>query len=142
MYAMKHYGLSLNQLPLIIWEFEKSVPKHSGRDNDSVRQISVEDKSGSKNTLDDGLLKKVALEGKNTNDSGRDNNSSIEYLYSGKIKCKEGKRFEFLSIFKWEYRKGWDILISAYWNAFKPTDDVVLRLRTYVPSFEGYEMMY
>ena len=26
--------------------------------------------------------------------------------------------FEFLSIFKWEYRKGWDILLDAYWSAF------------------------
>eukprot|EP01041_Mallomonas_annulata_P005920 gene5920-11948_t len=44
--------------------------------------------------------------------------------------------FEFLSIFKWEYRKGWDILLTAYWTAFNIDDPVVLRLRTYVPSFD------
>ena len=46
--------------------------------------------------------------------------------------------FEFLSIFKWEYRKGWDILLNAYWIAFKSTDNVVLRLRTYVPSSDRH----
>jgi glycosyltransferase involved in cell wall biosynthesis len=50
-------------------------------------------------------------------------------------------RFEFLSVFKWEYRKGWDLLLEAYWRAFDKDDAVVLRLRTYVfcstglPSF-------
>lgn len=44
--------------------------------------------------------------------------------------------FEFLSIFKWEYRKGWDILLKAYWKAFTPSDKVVLRLRTYLPMWE------
>ena len=43
-------------------------------------------------------------------------------------------RFNFISIFKWEYRKGWDILLDAYWKAFKKSDPVVLRLRTYLPS--------
>jgi len=65
--------------------------------------------------------------------SRSDNNNS----YDSKIVCKEGMKFEFLSIFKWEYRKGWDLLLNAYWTAFKPSDNVVLRLRTYVPSFEG-----
>jgi glycosyltransferase involved in cell wall biosynthesis len=44
------------------------------------------------------------------------------------------ERFEFLSAFKWEYRKGWDVLLSAYWRAFTATDKVVLRLRTYIPK--------
>ena len=43
--------------------------------------------------------------------------------------------FQFLSIFKWEYRKGWDILLTSYWNAFTAQDAVILRLRTHVPSF-------
>lgn len=43
--------------------------------------------------------------------------------------------FEFLSIFKWERRKGWDILLDSYWAAFSSTDDVLLRLHTYVPSW-------
>ncbi len=45
-------------------------------------------------------------------------------------------RFEFLSIFKWEYRKGWDLLLEAYWNTFDKDDSVVLRLRTYMPPWE------
>jgi glycosyltransferase involved in cell wall biosynthesis len=43
--------------------------------------------------------------------------------------------FQFLSIFKWEYRKGWDILLKAYWQAFTSKDNVVLRLHTYLPSW-------
>ena len=68
--------------------------------------------------------------------SDNNNNKDIS-SYDSKIVCKEGMKFEFLSIFKWEYRKGWDLLLNAYWTAFKPSDNVVLRLRTYVPSFEG-----
>jgi glycosyltransferase involved in cell wall biosynthesis len=47
-----------------------------------------------------------------------------------------GRRvFEFISIFKWERRKGWDILLDAYWSAFTSSDEVLLRLHTYVPSW-------
>ena len=42
--------------------------------------------------------------------------------------------FQLLSIFKWEHRKGWDVLLTAYWRAFSPGDNVVLRLRTYIPA--------
>lgn len=44
--------------------------------------------------------------------------------------------FVFLSVFKWEYRKGWDVLLDSYWNAFSPSDPVELHIHTYVPSFE------
>lgn len=47
--------------------------------------------------------------------------------------CVVTSTFQFLSIFKWEHRKGWDILLRAYWTAFKSTDNVVLRLQTYNP---------
>ena len=43
--------------------------------------------------------------------------------------------YQFLSIFKWEDRKGWDLLLKAYWTAFSPDDNVILRLHTYRPSF-------
>lgn len=43
-------------------------------------------------------------------------------------------KFEFLSIFKWEYRKGYDLLLNAYWTTFSRTDAVVLRIRSYVPA--------
>jgi len=44
--------------------------------------------------------------------------------------------FVFFSVFKWERRKGWDILLDAYWAAFGPSDPVVLRLRTWKPHWE------
>ena len=45
------------------------------------------------------------------------------------------RRFVFYSSFKWEHRKGWDLLLDAYWNVFLPTDAVVLMLQTYIPLF-------
>lgn len=53
------------------------------------------------------------------------------------VECSGDHRFEFLSVFKWEYRKGWDVLLDAYWAAFKPTDAVLLRVRSYVPLTSG-----
>jgi glycosyltransferase involved in cell wall biosynthesis len=53
------------------------------------------------------------------------------------VQCLQTQeRFEFLSIFKWEYRKGWDVLLLSYWTAFSVEDNVVLRLRTYLPRSE------
>lgn len=40
----------------------------------------------------------------------------------------EKKRFVFLSVFKWEYRKGWDVLLRSYLKEFSGDDDVVLYL--------------
>ena len=57
--------------------------------------------------------------------------------FSSSSSSSSRSKFEFLSIFKWERRKGWDILLRAYFRAFGPQDDVRLRLRTYVPSFLG-----
>jgi glycosyltransferase involved in cell wall biosynthesis len=56
------------------------------------------------------------------------------HTVDGNVVCDGLARFQFLSIFKWEYRKGWEILLDAYWAAFKPSDAVVLRLRCYLPS--------
>lgn len=39
----------------------------------------------------------------------------------------------FLSIFKFEHRKGPDILLQAYWRAFSEIDNVELLLRSYRP---------
>lgn len=39
-------------------------------------------------------------------------------------------KFVFLSIFKWEKRKGWDLLLKAYLTEFSDKDDVVLYLLT------------
>ena len=43
-------------------------------------------------------------------------------------------RFNFLSIFEWSSRKGWDAMIAAYLNEFSQEDDVCLYLRTYLFS--------
>ncbi|KAA0178208.1 hypothetical protein FNF27_00062 [Cafeteria roenbergensis] len=36
----------------------------------------------------------------------------------------------FLSVFKWEYRKGWDVLLKAYLGGFTATDPAVLYVLT------------
>eukprot|EP01035_Chromulina_nebulosa_P023623 gene23623-30634_t len=52
----------------------------------------------------------------------------------GTVVCRGQQRFVFLSIFKWEYRKGWDTLLNAYWGAFTAEDRVVLKIRSYRPA--------
>lgn len=44
--------------------------------------------------------------------------------------------FVFFSSFKWERRKGWDILLRNFWSEFSVSDGVVLLLQTYVPATE------
>jgi glycosyltransferase involved in cell wall biosynthesis/tetratricopeptide (TPR) repeat protein len=40
--------------------------------------------------------------------------------------------FNFLAIFEWSLRKGWDVLLAAYLREFSATDDICLHLRTYL----------
>ncbi|QQS35353.1 MAG: glycosyltransferase [Ignavibacteriales bacterium] len=42
--------------------------------------------------------------------------------------------YNFLSMFEWTNRKGWDILLRAYFETFTNKDDVCLYLRTYLLS--------
>lgn len=44
--------------------------------------------------------------------------------------------FRFLSIFKYEKRKGAEILLSSYWKTFQKEDKVELVIRSYKPSWE------
>jgi glycosyltransferase involved in cell wall biosynthesis len=50
--------------------------------------------------------------------------------------------FTFVSVFKWEQRKGWDLLLDAYWQEFAREAreggraGVVLRVKTYLPGWE------
>ncbi|NKX54699.1 glycosyltransferase family 4 protein [Arthrobacter mobilis] len=37
--------------------------------------------------------------------------------------------FKFLSVFRWQYRKGWDVLLQAYLAEFSGNDDVELAIR-------------
>ena len=41
---------------------------------------------------------------------------------------KNKDKIKFLSVFKWEKRKGWDVLLKAYFNEFHKNDRVVLYL--------------
>ena len=43
----------------------------------------------------------------------------------------------FLSVFQWQARKAPDALLEAYWTAFGPEDDVVLRVKSDVPRWAG-----
>ncbi|KAJ4462193.1 putative glycosyltransferase [Paratrimastix pyriformis] len=40
--------------------------------------------------------------------------------------------FVFLSVFKWETRKGWDLLVRAFVEEFGPHEDVALVMHTYL----------
>jgi glycosyltransferase involved in cell wall biosynthesis len=42
------------------------------------------------------------------------------------------KNFKFLSIFKWESRKAWDVLLKAYFSAFTEEDAVSLYIVSYI----------
>ncbi|HEY3368234.1 MAG TPA: glycosyltransferase [Symbiobacteriaceae bacterium] len=39
------------------------------------------------------------------------------------------KGFAFLSVFDWNWRKGWDLLLKAYCQEFRPDEDVTLYLK-------------
>ncbi|HCJ10904.1 MAG TPA: hypothetical protein DHW14_07050, partial [Clostridiales bacterium] len=42
----------------------------------------------------------------------------------------DSRRFKFLSVFAWQARKGWDILLRAYLREFTAADGVLLVLKT------------
>ncbi|KAL6284588.1 hypothetical protein ACE6H2_015517 [Prunus campanulata] len=60
------------------------------------------------------------------------NLASIGKLVMGKTiqNSKVKKKFVFMSIFKWEYRKGWDVLLKSYLEEFSEADGVALYLLT------------
>jgi len=58
----------------------------------------------------------------------------VDYFDPDKVPAMEIpglKGFNFLSVFQWTKRKGWDILIKAYLEAFKQSDDVALVIHSY-----------
>ncbi|GMG99496.1 hypothetical protein Nepgr_001336 [Nepenthes gracilis] len=58
---------------------------------------------------------------------------SVRKLVLGKprySKSVPNREFVFLSVFKWEYRKGWDVLLKAYLKEFSHDDGVALYLLT------------
>jgi glycosyltransferase involved in cell wall biosynthesis len=48
--------------------------------------------------------------------------------------------FRFLSIFRWQQRKGWDVLLDSYFAEFSKSDDVelLLRVEAFGPTVEFY----
>lgn len=52
-----------------------------------------------------------------------------------RYRLPEPAGFNFLSIFQWTARKGWDVLLEAYLQAFTRRDDVSLTIRAY-PSYK------
>jgi glycosyltransferase involved in cell wall biosynthesis len=40
--------------------------------------------------------------------------------------------YKFLSVFKWEARKGWDVLLQGYFEEFSASENVLLVLQTYL----------
>uniref|UniRef100_A0A7S4GIR9 Glycosyl transferase family 1 domain-containing protein n=1 Tax=Eutreptiella gymnastica TaxID=73025 RepID=A0A7S4GIR9_9EUGL len=61
---------------------------------------------------------------------------NTDFLDPSKVPKLPKKKFTFLSTFRWTARKGWDVLLEAYWAAFARDDDVVLKLRTYQAGWE------
>lgn len=51
------------------------------------------------------------------------------------ISIRNKRAFAFLAIIDFTYRKGWDLLLDAYWTEFRPDEDVSLILKTYHRSF-------
>lgn len=51
---------------------------------------------------------------------------AVSKLVLGSEKLVSKAQFVFLSVFKWEYRKGWDVLLRSYLEEFSKDDDVAL----------------
>ncbi|KAG8380670.1 hypothetical protein BUALT_Bualt06G0040000 [Buddleja alternifolia] len=62
---------------------------------------------------------------------------SISSLVLGSDMLNSEKQFVFLSVFKWEYRKGWDVLLRSYLNEFSGVDNVGLYLLTNAYHSDG-----
>ncbi|KAH9593217.1 Glycosyl transferase [Trypanosoma melophagium] len=45
---------------------------------------------------------------------------------------EQQNRFRFLSVMKWEMRKGWDVLLEAYWKAFGPSSPLHHKVSLYL----------
>ena len=59
------------------------------------------------------------------------NSKSYGTLNVSPMEIPKKRAFNFLSIFQWSFRKGWDVLLKAYLQAFTKNDDVGLILKTY-----------
>ena len=55
----------------------------------------------------------------------------VDYFHPGIRGFRPSSRFTFLSVFEWGERKGAELLLQAYAEEFKPSDDVLLLLSVY-----------
>ena len=62
-------------------------------------------------------------------------NYDLEKTQVGRTESEGTTGYRFLSVFKYEHRKGPDILLKSYWKAFSATDNVELIIRSYKPSW-------
>ncbi|PON70258.1 Glycosyl transferase [Parasponia andersonii] len=58
------------------------------------------------------------------------NLDSVGSMVLGSQTRNSNSKFVFLSVFKWEYRKGWDVLLKSYLEEFSGVDGVSLYLLT------------
>jgi len=49
----------------------------------------------------------------------------------GRFSLNRKRRVNFFSLFNWNYRKGWDILIEAFAREFSPGEDVALFIKSF-----------
>lgn len=61
--------------------------------------------------------------------------SKASPIKDGEFGLHLDKRFNFYSVFKFEPRKGWDVLLDAYWSEFKRSEPVTLTIQTYLPGY-------
>lgn len=51
------------------------------------------------------------------------------------------RKFNFLTIFDWSLRKGWDVLLNAYLNEFGADEDVSLTIKTYSSHGKSHQQL-
>lgn len=56
--------------------------------------------------------------------------TGLELAGASKSNATQDPPFRFLSVFKWEKRKGWDLLLQAYFEEFSSSDAVELIVKT------------
>jgi glycosyltransferase involved in cell wall biosynthesis len=84
------------------------------------------------------LLREAAIvppsprQGDRQGDGGQQRPGNEAALVLEALSAMARSHFIFLSNFKWEPRKGWDVLLRAYFNTFTLQDPVVLLIKTYL----------
>ena len=60
---------------------------------------------------------------------------NVDFYSVEREKSSDGL-FRFVSVFKYESRKGADVLLKSFWETFTKKDPVELLIRSYKPSWE------